>query len=239
VFKRAYACDPISAFGGIVAINGTVDAQVAAFIRSEKLFVECLVAGGFTDAALAELAPRKNLRLLPWNQVRAAAAPVLAREVRSLHGGLLVQEWDAVASEDYKAVTNSIPSDGQKRDMQFAAKIAKCTKSNTLVYAKNGATIAIGAGQMSRIDCVGIAAHKLKHSNLKNAHLVDSPLSFKGAVLASDAFFPFPDVAEESAKLGVSAIIQPGGSKNDQMSIEACNNQGIAMVFSGERHFRH
>ncbi len=238
VFKRAYACDPISSFGGIVAINGVLDVEVARFIRQEKLFVECIVAESFDKDALDELSVRKNLRLLPWSQVRANSSPALGSEIRSLHSGFLVQGWDSYGSPKLEKVTATAPSDREMQDLVFAAKIAKCTKSNTLIYAKNGATIAIGAGQMSRIDCVGLAEQKLKNSNKKNTHLT-KPLSFEGAVLASDAFFPFPDVAEESAALGVKAIIQPGGSKNDQLSVEACDRLGVSMVVSGQRHFRH
>jgi len=239
IFKRAYACDPISAFGGIIAINGELSLGVAKFIRAKKLFVECIVAGSFEKEALQELSARKNLRLLPWSQVRSEKKPALNNEIRSLHSGMLVQEWDCFDQPRIQTVTKLKPTDQQMRDLIFAAKIAKCTKSNTLIYAKNGATIAIGAGQMSRIDCVGLAVQKLQNSNQKNEGLCCNPLEFEGAVLASDAFFPFPDVAEESAKLGVKAIIQPGGSKRDELSIEACNRLGVSMVFSEERHFRH
>ncbi len=231
IFKRALACDPKSAFGGIVALNRKVDKAAAEAITS--IFTECVAAPDFSDDALAVLKQKPNLRVLKASYARrsqVAAAPA-ALTVRSVQGAFLVQDLDSGSfnAEAWKAVTRKVPSAGELADLRFAMMVAKHVKSNAIVFAKDGATVGIGAGQMSRIDSANIAVAKAK----------DEGREIRGSVMASDAFFPFRDTVDFAAKQGVTAVVQPGGSKRDQDSVDAANEQGVAMVLTGERHFRH
>jgi phosphoribosylaminoimidazolecarboxamide formyltransferase/IMP cyclohydrolase len=228
IFRRALSCDPKSAFGGIIALNRPVDAATATAITG--LFTECVAAPDFTAEALDILRRKPNLRIL-----RAAFARHGNRSVRdqmrSVYGAVLVQSEDTGSFDTAKwqPVTATKPTAATLSDLQFAMIVAKHVKSNAIVFAKEGVTVAIGAGQMSRIDSANIAVAKAEAEGR----------SVKGSVLASDAFFPFSDTVEFAASHGVAAIVQPGGSKRDQDSVDAANKHGIAMVFTGERHFRH
>jgi phosphoribosylaminoimidazolecarboxamide formyltransferase/IMP cyclohydrolase len=224
-YAKALACDPSSAFGGIIAFTVPVDEDAAEAMA--PLFFECLVAPAYTDGALERLAKKKNLRVL----VGQAAWTPGALDLKRVRGGLLVQDR-AVApstSGDWKVVTKRAPTETEWRDLKFAWRAAYSVKSNAIVLAKDGATIGIGAGQMSRVDASFLAAHKAKVAHLDTA----------GAALASDAYFPFPDGVEEAARAGVRAIVQPGGSVRDDLVIAAADEAGIAMVFTGRRTFRH
>ena len=219
-YKRALECDPVSAFGGVVAVNRPLDAAAAE--EMAKLFLEVIGAPSFESGALEKLASKKNLRLVeianhPQNWV-----------MKNVSGGMLVQDTDVhqLKESDLKVVTRRAPSPEEIRAMLFAWKIVKHVKSNAIVYAREGQTVGVGAGQMSRVESCRIGAQK-------------AVLPLKGTVAASDAFFPFPDNVEEIAKAGATAIIQPGGSVRDQDSIEAADRLGLAMVFTGVRHFRH
>ncbi|MFT3916879.1 MAG: bifunctional phosphoribosylaminoimidazolecarboxamide formyltransferase/IMP cyclohydrolase [Anaeromyxobacteraceae bacterium] len=230
-FARARECNPVSAFGGIVALNRPVDAAAAAELTS--LFLECVIAPGYDDAARAALAAKKNLRLLEAPRLGSPRAswrrrPEEAREVRSLTGGLLVMDRDlgSVRREDLKVMTKRAPTEQEWRDLAFAWKVVKHVKSNAIVFAKGDRTTAIGGGQTSRVESVKTAVMKAQ-------------LEVKGAAVGSDAFFPFPDGVEEIAKAGATAIIQPGGSMRDAETIAAADRAGIAMVATGMRHFRH
>ncbi len=222
-YRRARETDPVSAFGGIVAVNQPVDGVLAK--EMAETFLECVLAPEFTADALAALAPKKGLRLL-----RMPLEPVAQdeAELRSVAGGVLVQTGDALAARvaDGRVVSDRAPTAQEAADLDFAWKVAKHVKSNAIVFAAGGRTLGIGAGQMSRVDSVKLAVAKAQ-----------APL--RGSVLASDAFFPFRDGVDEAAKAGVTAIIEPGGSVRDQEVIAAANEKGIAMVFTGERHFRH
>jgi phosphoribosylaminoimidazolecarboxamide formyltransferase/IMP cyclohydrolase len=225
-YLRALACDPVSAFGGIVAANSKVTADLASELV--KIFLEVIIAPSAEEEALAILAAKPNVRVLLTGEMPDPAARSLT--IRSISGGYLVQTRDEkVFDGELTAVTKRAPTATELSDLSFAFTVCKHVKSNAIVYAKNGATVGIGAGQMSRIYSAKLATLKAQESNL----------SLKGAVLASDAFMPFPDVVQAAAEAGASAIIQPGGSKNDQESIDAANKADIAMVFSGIRHFRH
>lgn len=225
-YKKALACDPVSAFGGIVAVNRPVDSALAEELVN--LFLEVVIAPRVEDKARAILEKKANLRALVTGGMPNREAEEMI--VRSVAGGLLVQSRDnKVLEGELKTVTKRTPTADELQDMQFAFTVCKHVKSNAIVYAKDTATLGIGAGQMSRIYSAKIAAIKA----------ADAKLSLKGSVLASDAFMPFPDVVEEAHKAGVTAIIQPGGSKNDQASIDAADKYGMAMVFTGIRHFRH
>jgi phosphoribosylaminoimidazolecarboxamide formyltransferase/IMP cyclohydrolase len=223
-YKKAFECDPVSAFGGIVALNRPVDEELAK-ILSEN-FYEVIAAPAFHEEALEILMQKKNLRIMYMGEHQPVQA--FRKDLRRVCGGLLVQDFDTVevTRDKLSIVTNRKPSEEEIENMLFAYKVVKHVKSNAIVLAKNLATVGIGAGQMSRIDSVKIAIAKAGQRS-------------EGSVLASDAFFPFPDSIEEAAQAGVSAIIQPGGSIRDQESIDACNRLGIAMVFTGIRHFRH
>jgi phosphoribosylaminoimidazolecarboxamide formyltransferase/IMP cyclohydrolase len=219
-YEKALAADPISAFGGVIGINREVDAEAAATIS--KLFVEAIAAPGFTPEAAAVFAAKKNLRL-----VEVASAP--ARPVvKQVSGGLLVQDADTgrVTEADLKIVTRRQPTPEEMASLLFAWRICKHVKSNAIVYAKDGQTIGVGAGQMSRVDAARFGAMK-------------AVLPLAGCVAASDAFFPFPDGLETVVQAGASAVIQPGGSVKDADVIAAADRLGIAMVFTGIRHFRH
>lgn len=223
-YRQALACDPVSAFGGVMAFNRTVDRDTAGEVA--KLFVECIVAPGYDSVARETLAGKKNLRLM---QMGAAPAKTKSLwDLKRISGGVLVQEPDTltIAESDLKVVTKRQPSREELRDLLFGWKIAKHVKSNAIVFARAGRTLGIGAGQMSRVDSVKIAVLKAQES-------------LAGSAVASDAFFPFPDGVEEAARAGATAVIQPGGSVRDAEIIAAADGLGLAMVFTGARHFRH
>ena len=225
-YQRALACDPVSAFGGIVAFNSKLTESLAS--RLVELFLEVIIAPEAEDEALALCLAKPNVRVLLTGSMPDMSKSV--RTMRSIGGGLLVSTSDnKIVDSELKTVTKRAPTAEELSDMLFAFTVAKHVKSNAIVFAKNGATVGIGAGQMSRIDSARIAPHKAQHAGL----------SLEGSVLASDAFFPFPDVVEVAAQVGATAIIEPGGSKNDQASVDAADAAGIAMVFTGIRHFRH
>ena len=233
-YGKALACDPVSAFGGIVALNRILDAQAAAEIV--KTFTEVIIAPGADADALALIAAKKNLRLLLTDGLPDPRASGLT--VKSVAGGLLVQSRDSAVVEDLelKAVTRRAPDARELADLKFAFKVAKHVKSNAIVYARDGATVGIGAGQMSRVDSARIAARKAEDAAA--AAGAAEPLT-RGAVVASDAFFPFADGLLAAVEAGATAVIQPGGSMRDEEVIAAADAHGIAMVFTGTRHFRH
>jgi phosphoribosylaminoimidazolecarboxamide formyltransferase/IMP cyclohydrolase len=233
-YAKALRCDPVSAFGGIVAFNRALDAGTAKTIVS--LFTEVIIAPGASDEAKAIVAEKKNLRLLLTDGLPDPHAAGIA--ARTVAGGLLVQSRDngEVQRDRLKVVTSRAPAPREMDDLLFAFKVAKHVKSNAIVYAKDGATVGIGAGQMSRVDSARIAAAKSLDA-ARAAGLVD-PL-VKGSVVASDAFFPFADGLLQAAEAGATAVIQPGGSMRDDEVIAAADKMGLAMVFTGIRHFRH
>ncbi len=233
-YRDALACDPTSAFGGIVALNRALDAETAAAIT--QVFTEVVIAPGADEAALEIFAKKKNLRLLITEGLPDPAAA--GTNVKTVSGGLLVQNRDAgrISTDDMKVVTKREPSVQELEDMLFAWRVAKHVKSNTIVYAKDGSTAGIGAGQMSRIDAARIAA--LKAEDAAKAAGWAEPRT-KGCVAASDAFFPFADGLLQAASAGATAVIQPGGSIRDDEVIAAADEAGLAMVFTGMRHFRH
>ena len=233
-YLRAYACDQTSAFGGIVALNQPLDAETAEEIV--KIFTEVVIAPGASEAARAIFAGKKNLRLLTTKALPDPRAPGLA--FRQVAGGFLVQDRDyaGLPMSDLKVVTKKQPTEAQMADMLFAWKVAKHVKSNAIVYVKDGATVGIGAGQMSRVDSTRIAARK---AGDMAGVLGLAEVPTVGSVVASDAFFPFPDGLLTAAEAGAVAVIQPGGSMNDAAVIAAADDAGIAMVFTGQRHFRH
>ncbi|WP_415020538.1 bifunctional phosphoribosylaminoimidazolecarboxamide formyltransferase/IMP cyclohydrolase [Aestuariivirga sp.] len=233
-YAKALACDPVSAFGGIIALNHPLDAATAKAISA--IFTEVILAPGASDEALQIMAAKKNLRLLLLPGMPDAKAQ--ARIVKSIAGGLLVQTRDATALDEItpKVVSKRAPTEGELADLRFAWRVAKHVKSNAIVFAKDGATVGVGAGQMSRIDSTRIAVSK--SLDAAKAMGGDTPL-VQGAVLASDAFFPFADGIEAAADAGATAIIQPGGSIKDEDVIKAADARGLAMIFTGQRHFRH
>jgi phosphoribosylaminoimidazolecarboxamide formyltransferase / IMP cyclohydrolase len=233
-YTRALRCDPTSAFGGIVALNRPIDA--AAALEITNIFTEVVIAPDATDEAKAIFARKKNLRLLTTGGLPDPHAAGLA--VRSLAGGLLVQSRDngSIDDLDLKVVSKRQPTAQELADLKFAFRVAKHVKSNAIVYAKQGATVGIGAGQMSRIDSARIAAWKSAEA-AKSANETE-PLA-RGSVVASDAFFPFADGLLAAAEAGATAVIQPGGSMRDAEVIKAADDQGLAMVLTGMRHFRH
>jgi phosphoribosylaminoimidazolecarboxamide formyltransferase/IMP cyclohydrolase len=210
----------VSAFGGVIGVNRPVDAEAAE--EMHKLFLEVIAAPGFDEAAKAKFASKKNLRLV---EVKAADQKWILKNVS---GGMLVQDADVrpLQDADLRVVTKRPPTPEEMRALLFAWKVCKHVKSNAIVYAREGQTVGVGAGQMSRVDSAKIGAMKAQ-------------LPLKGTVVASDAFFPFPDGVEEIAKAGATAVIQPGGSQRDPEVIEAADRLGLAMVFTGVRHFRH
>src|ERR1700685_95306 len=219
-FQRALECDPVSAFGGVIGVNRPVD--LAAAEEMHKLFVEVIAAPSFDEAAKTKFATKKNLRLVevvPANQKWV---------MKNISGGMLLQDSDLrqLENSDLKVVTKRPPTAEETRALLFAWKVCKHVKSNAIVYARDGQTVGIGAGQMSRVDAAKLGAMKAQ-------------LPLKGPVAASDAFFPFPDGVEEIAKAGATAIIQPGGSQRDPEVIDAADRLGLAMIFTGIRHFRH
>jgi phosphoribosylaminoimidazolecarboxamide formyltransferase / IMP cyclohydrolase len=240
-YKRALECDPVSAFGGVIGVNRPIDAETAE--EMHKLFLEVIAAPAFDDAAKAKFASKKNLRLVEVidprspGKIRPAAldqtpsrAETAARNwvLKNISGGLLVQDADVrpLQPADLKVVTQRPPTPEETRALLFAWKVCKHVKSNAIVYARDGQTVGVGAGQMSRVDSAKIGAMKAQ-------------LPLKGTVAASDAFFPFPDGVEEIARAGATAIIQPGGSQRDPEVIAAADRLGLAMLFTGVRHFRH
>ncbi len=227
-YERAFACDPMSAFGGVIALNRRVDAACAQAIA--KQFVEVLIAPGFDRDALDVLTQSKNVRLL--DLAEDAVAPDEPLESRPVQGGLLVQDRDSVAERrgQMHAMGKRLPSEREWSDMLFAWQVCMRVRSNAIVIARDGATVGIGAGQMSRVDAVRIAVEKAKEFQ---------PDTLAGAALASDAYFPFPDGPQIGIDAGVSAIIQPGGSIRDELSIQAADAAGIAMIATGVRHFKH
>jgi phosphoribosylaminoimidazolecarboxamide formyltransferase/IMP cyclohydrolase len=233
-YRKALACDPVSAYGGIVAINRKLDAVTADEIA--KLFVEVAIAPDADEEALQLLARKKNARVLLTGGMPDSSAPGLT--VRSVAGGYLLQTRDngRVLESELKVVTKRKPTPQELADMIFAFRVAKHVKSNAIVYAKDGATVGIGAGQMSRVDSSRIAAWKAKEAG-DAAKLAQSPAV--GSVVASDAFFPFADGLLAAAEAGATAVIQPGGSMRDQEVIDAADAKGLAMVLTGMRHFRH
>jgi phosphoribosylaminoimidazolecarboxamide formyltransferase / IMP cyclohydrolase len=233
-YRAALACDPVSAFGGIVALNRTLDAEAARLIT--EIFTEVIIAPDATDEAAAIVAAKKNLRLLVTGGLPDPRARGLA--VRTVAGGMLVQDRDAAVVDDMelKVVTKRQPTEAEMADLRFAFRVAKHVKSNAIVYARGGATVGIGAGQMSRVDSSRIAAWKA----LEAAKAAGLPETLaKGAVVASDAFFPFADGLLAAAEAGATAVIQPGGSMRDAEVIAAADERGLAMVLTGVRHFRH
>jgi phosphoribosylaminoimidazolecarboxamide formyltransferase/IMP cyclohydrolase len=224
-YRKAFACDPVSAYGGVLAFNRAVDTLTAEDVA--KLFIECIVAPGYERGALEKFAAKKNLRLLEI----ACEAGRQELELKRISGGVLVQEADhhELAEADLRTATERAPNDAELRALLFAWNVAKHVKSNAILFAREGQTVGVGAGQMSRVDSVKIAVIKAATAGL----------SLAGSVVASDAFFPFADGVEEAGKAGATAVIQPGGSVHDQDVIDAANKLGMAMVFTGVRHFRH
>jgi phosphoribosylaminoimidazolecarboxamide formyltransferase/IMP cyclohydrolase len=223
-YLKALACDPVSAFGGVLAFNRVVDAVTAEEVA--KLFVECIAAPGFDDRAKEIFAAKKNLRLLELPA--GGLEPERELQLKRILGGMLVQQPDLgeIKESDLRTVTKRSPTAEEMHTLRFAWRVSKHVKSNAIVFAKDGATLGVGAGQMSRVDSVKIAVMKAQQ-----------PLA--GSVVASDAFFPFPDGVEEAAKAGATAVIQPGGSMRDNEVIAAADRLGLAMVFTGMRHFLH
>jgi phosphoribosylaminoimidazolecarboxamide formyltransferase/IMP cyclohydrolase len=233
-YRRAYDCDRTSAFGGIVALNQRLDRETA--LEIVKIFTEVVIAPGADAAAVEVFAAKKNLRLLT---TEGLPDPLQGgNAVRQVAGGFLVQDKDAghVDAGDMTVATKRAPTDAEMRDMLFAWRVAKHVKSNAIVYAKELATVGIGAGQMSRVDSTRIAARKSE--DMAEALGLSEPLT-RGSVVASDAFFPFPDGLLAAAAAGATAVIQPGGSMRDEEVIAAADEAGLAMVFTGMRHFRH
>ena len=233
-YGKALACDPVSAFGGIVALNRRLDGETARLIT--QLFTEVIVTPGADEEAIAVVAARKNLRLLTIDRLPEPEASGYA--VKTIAGGLLVQTRDGGALDpaELRVVTRRQPATGELADLCFAFRVAKHVKSNAIVYAKDGATVGIGAGQMSRVDSARIAARK--SADAAAAAGGKEPLA-RGSVVASDAFFPFADGLLQAAEAGATAVIQPGGSIKDDEVIAAADRAGLAMVFTGRRHFRH
>jgi phosphoribosylaminoimidazolecarboxamide formyltransferase/IMP cyclohydrolase len=223
-YVKAYASDPVSAFGGVLAFNRVVDSATAEQVA--KLFVECIAAPGFDEQVRAIFGAKKNLRLLelPGNGLE----PDRELPLKRILGGVLVQQADLgeLSDGELRTVTARVPTAEEMSTMRFAWKVSKHVKSNAIVFAKNGATLGVGAGQMSRVDSVKLAVMKAQSS-------------LAGSVVASDAFFPFPDGVEEAAKAGATAVIQPGGSVKDPEVIATADRLGMAMVFTGMRHFLH
>jgi phosphoribosylaminoimidazolecarboxamide formyltransferase/IMP cyclohydrolase len=222
-YTKALACDPLSAFGGIVAVNRSLDADAARAMS--ELFLEVIVAPAFEPEALELLFTKKNLRVL-----RSSGAPLRGLALRSITGGVLVQEIDRSQSDmdptNWRVVSRRQPSADQLDDLVFAWRVARWVKSNAIVYVKDRATVGVGAGQMSRVDSVMMAGHKARDRS-------------RGAVMASDAFFPFADGIQAAAKHGIAALVQPGGSVRDDEVIAAVDKLGLVMMFTGTRHFRH
>jgi phosphoribosylaminoimidazolecarboxamide formyltransferase/IMP cyclohydrolase len=225
-YDRAYATDPESAFGGIIAFNGELDGETAQAIV-ERQFVEVIIAPRVSTAAVAAVAAKKNVRLLACGEWTKAAPARL--DFKRVTGGLLVQEADLALTAELKVVTRRQPTEAELRDLLFTWRVAKFVKSNAIVYGRDLMTIGVGAGQMSRVNSARIAAIKAEHAGLP----------VRGSVMASDAFFPFRDGIDQAAGVGITAVIEPGGSMRDEEVIAAADEHGMAMVFTGMRHFRH
>ncbi len=233
-YEKALKCDPVSAFGGIVALNGTLDGPTAEAII--KVFTEVIIAPDVTEDAKAIIGAKKNLRLLTTGGM--ADPPQAAKMVKTVAGGFLVQNRDTgkVKEDELRVVTKRAPSDRELADMLFAFRVGKHVKSNAIVYVRDGMTVGIGAGQMNRRDSSRIAAIRAGEA----AEMAgDAESLAQGSVVASDAFFPFADGLLAAAEAGATAVIQPGGSMRDQEVIDAADEAGLAMVFTGMRHFRH
>ncbi|MGI9556607.1 MAG: bifunctional phosphoribosylaminoimidazolecarboxamide formyltransferase/IMP cyclohydrolase [Solirubrobacterales bacterium] len=230
-YARALACDPMSAFGGVIAFNRPVGLELARSLHEN--FIEVLIAPEYDEEGLAVLQEKEAIRILLDEDRRAAGAELDLKRVR---GGLLVQEADSLAGEAAagEVVTSTEPTAAQRADMEFAWAVCRHVRSNAIVIAKDGATLGIGAGQMSRVDLVRIALDKAGEARGE-----DAPALLAGASMASDAFFPFPDGPAAAIEAGIKAIVQPGGSKRDEDVISAANDASVAMVFTGRRHFRH
>jgi phosphoribosylaminoimidazolecarboxamide formyltransferase/IMP cyclohydrolase len=223
-YMKAYECDPVSIYGGIVAANREIDAKTAE--EMSKIFLEIIIAPSYTAEALEILKKKKNLRVLKLADI-CARLPEGAYDVKKVPGGMLVQNINTeLLKDEVKAVTKKAPSPEEMKNLEFAFKVVKHIKSNGIVVAKDMATLGIGPGQVNRIWAAQMAIER-------------SGDKAQGAVMASDAFFPFDDCVEEAAKAGITAIIQPGGSVRDEDSIKKCDEYGIAMVFTGIRHFKH
>ena len=233
-YERAFQCDQTSAFGGIIALNGTLDGETAEQIC--QIFTEVVIAPNATDEAKKIFAAKKNLRLLTTGGLPDVRA--VGQTWRQVSGGYLIQDRDNgfIGLDDLQIVTERKPTDAEMQDMLFAWKVAKHVKSNAIVYVKDGATVGVGAGQMSRVDSTRIAARKAQ--DMADAIGLPQPLTI-GSVVASDAFFPFADGLLTAAEAGATAVIQPGGSMRDAEVIDAANNAGLAMVYTGMRHFKH
>ena len=219
-YSRAYEADPVSIFGGIVAVNGKVDKETAEKMHS--IFLEIILATDYDEEALEILTKKKNLRIYKLSEKNNNHE----QQIKSVRGGILVQNFNDKLADEYESVTEKKVDESQQRDIEFGLKVVKHVKSNAIVVVKDGQTLGIGAGQMNRVGSCKIA-------------LEQAGEKAKGAVLASDAFFPMRDSADIAADYGISAIVQPGGSIRDQESIDACNEKGVAMVFSKIRHFKH
>ncbi|MBX2848509.1 MAG: bifunctional phosphoribosylaminoimidazolecarboxamide formyltransferase/IMP cyclohydrolase, partial [Acidiferrobacterales bacterium] len=225
-YQNAFATDPESAFGGIIAFSQELDATTAAAIV-DKQFVEVIIAPSVSEQAKLAVASKKNVRLLECGNWSTDSINHL--EYKRVNGGLLVQDTDAALVEKLEVVSKVQPTQQQMQDLEFAWKVAKFVKSNAIIYANNNMTIGVGAGQMSRVNSARIAGIKAEHAGLE----------VQGSVMASDAFFPFRDGIDNAAQAGISAVIQPGGSMRDEEVIAAADEHGMAMVFTGMRHFRH
>ncbi len=221
-YRKAFQSDPLSIFGGIVAVNRSLTEEAA--VKMAEIFLEVIIAPSFTEKALEVLAKKPNIRLLEIPEIDQVQ--MQAMDLKRVSGGLLLQEADEALLNTLEAKTERQPTEEEKRDLAFAWKIVKHVKSNAIVIVKDQQTLAVGPGQTSRIWALQNAIQNTSHN-------------LEGAVMASDAFFPFPDCVEEAHAAGVTAIIQPGGSNKDQDSIDACNKTGMAMTFTGMRHFKH
>ncbi len=229
-FRMAQACDPLSAFGGIVGFNKEVDGQTAE--EMSKIFLECVIAPGYRPEAMEVFKKKENLRILQLPSLMTTAAKEF--DLRRVAGGLLVQEKDYAQYTETKVVTKRAPTPEEMASLEFGWRVAKHVKSNAMILTRGLQTMGVGAGQMSRVDALKVAWIKFQQQQALILVPQQRPL-----VLSGDAFFPFRDCVDEAAKIGVSAIIQPGGSVRDEDSIRACNDHNIAMVFTGMRHFRH
>ena len=224
-FRNGHKVDSLSAFGCIIAVNRELTNEILDYMKAEKMFVEVIIAPAYSEKALKRLMTRKNLRILRTGELKL---DLLSTDIKKVAGGILIQTKDThqLTTDELKVVTKKTPTQEELDSMIFANTVCKHVKSNAVVMAKGTTVTAVGAGQMSRVDSVYIAGQK-------------GGENVKGSVMASDAFFPFPDALEKSVELGVTAIIQPGGSVNDELVIKRADELGVSMVFSGRRYFRH
>jgi phosphoribosylaminoimidazolecarboxamide formyltransferase/IMP cyclohydrolase len=223
-YEKARDCDPVSAFGSVIAVNRPLDRATAVAMKGN--FIELLIAPAYDEDALEVLREKKDIRVIEMGDVAALQAG--GKDLRRIHGGALVQDYDTDPYDraSWKVMTKVEPTDGQWDDLLFAWKVCKHVKSNAIVLARDGATVGVGAGQMSRVDSAMIAVEKAGGRA-------------EGCSVASDAFFPFPDAVEKVVGAGARAIVQPGGSKRDDEALAVCDRNGVAMIFAGRRHFRH